>query len=156
MIAEQKSVLIALDERDLGSAQDLARSLKVDLQIQPGAQFLDPLTAILVAGGALLVATFVVELIDKARGGMIIDLDPDAEHLARRDRSVPAGWVVIVDADGKSVKIETHDAPKGVSERLLERIIDGTFKTATDIAKAATEALGVGKVQEEGSSSSSG
>ena len=142
------SISILLTDEDLGAAQELARTTGVDLQILPKPQIIDPFTAVLIAGGVLLVGKFVVDLIDRLRGGVVIELRPNAPPLVRRDRAIPYGWAMVVAADGKSVKIETHDAPKDAAERLLGEIISGALKTSQDIAKAAKEALGAGKVQE--------
>ena len=53
----------------------------------------------------------------------------------------------MITVDG-SVKLEIHDAPRDAAERLLEKIIDGTFGTAKQIASAASDALGAEKVEE--------
>lgn len=144
---DDRSISILLIDEDLGTAQELARTMRVDLQILPKAQMIDPFTAILIGGGILLTGKFVVDLIDRLRGGVVIDLRPAAHYLVRRDRSLPYGWVVVEAPDGQSVKIETRDAPKDAAERLLSTIINGTLKTAQDVAKNAKEVLGEDKVQ---------
>lgn len=146
---ENTEIRIVLEEDELGYAQAAARKWKVDLEIVAEPQVIEPVTAILVAGGALLVGKFVVDLIDRLRGGVLIDLRPDAKDFIKRRRGVPYGWALIRSADGKEVKIETHDAPKDAAERLLGQIIEGVLKSATEIAKVAREALGDDKVQEQ-------
>lgn len=147
-MANTRSISILLNDEDLGAAQELARTAGVDLQILPKPQVVEPVTAILVGGGIVLTVKFVADLIDRFRGGVVVDLRPDAQYFVRRDRSVPYGWAVIVAADGKSVRIETRDAPVDAGERLLKAIIDGTLKTSEEIAKAAKDSYGAGKVQE--------
>jgi len=147
-MANTRSIRILLNDEDLGAAQEVARTTGIDLQILPKPQVVEPFTAILVAGGVVLTVKFVADLIDRFRGGVVVDMRPDAEYFARRDRSLPYGWAVIIAADGKTVKIETRDAPVDAAERLLKAIVDGTLKTSQEIAKAAKDALGAGKVQE--------
>jgi len=149
---QEKSVRILLEKEELGPAQQLARATPLNLQIEGTPQILDPFTAILVAGGVIAISKFVVDLIDKMRGGVTIDLTPTATYFVRRERAVPYGWAIIKAADGKSVSIETHDAPKDASERLLHDIIDGVLKNSGDIAKAATAALGASKVRQQDAS----
>jgi hypothetical protein len=144
----RKTIKLLMDEKDVGEAQALARAARVDLQVVSEPHLIDPITAVVIGGGALLVFKVAVDLIDKMRGGVFIDLQPRANYLIRRDRQVPAGWVIVLAVDGKSVKIETRDAPKDISERLLTEIVNGTLKTAGDVAKEATKALGAGKVEE--------
>src|SRR5262249_37062683 len=100
-------------------------------------------------GAGIMAAHFIVDLIEKRRGGLVIDLKPGAKNLVRRDRSVPFGWAVIRSADGVNVKIETHDAPKDASERLVGQIIDGVVKDSKAIVEAAEKLLGPGKVKVE-------
>jgi hypothetical protein len=107
---------------------------------------------VLVAGGALLVGKFVVDLIDRLRGGVVIDLRPDATNFVSRNRDVPYGWAV-VRAAGGTVSINVHDAPKDASERLLGMIIDGVIKSAGEVAEEAVKSLGADKVEQDPPSS---
>jgi hypothetical protein len=151
-MANTRSISILLNDDDLGTAQELARTGEIDLQILPKPQIVEPFTLIVVGGALVLTFKFMVDLIERLRGGLVIDLRLDARYLVRRDREVPAGWVVVVATDGRSVKIETHDAPKDTAERLLSQIIDGSMKTSQEIAKAAKEMLGPEKVQDPAAS----
>jgi hypothetical protein len=147
-MSEDKSIRIGLYDEDFAAAQELAQSGRVELQIEPKAEILDPLTYILIGAGVVAAVKFTFDLMDQIKGGVVIDLQPSAKSVVRRDRATPYGWVVVMAADGKSVKIETHDAPRDAAERLLEDIIKGVFKNSGDIARAAKDALGAAKVEE--------
>jgi hypothetical protein len=147
-MAEEKSIRIVLEPEELQQAEEAARTARVDLQTEPSPEIIPVVAVVLVAGGALLVGKFVVDLIDRLRGGVVIDLRPDAKDFIRRNREVPYGWAVVRAADG-SVSINVHDAPKDASERLLGMIIDGVIKSAADVAKEAAKALGGDKVRKD-------
>ena len=145
-----KQVRIVFDEEsadtEVPDAKKIASQLRVDLQEEPQAQFVEPVTAILIGGGALLLGKFIVDLMEKMKGGVLIDLRPTATPLVTRKKDIPYGWATVIAADG-SVEIEVHDAPKDAAERLLSEIIEGALKTAKEVAAAATERLGADKVK---------
>ena len=146
-MAEHSSVRIEILPEELGDAQQLAATSRVDVTVVSEPQIVEPITALLVAGGVLTVAKFVVDLIDRLLGGVVIDLRADARSLVARDRAVPYGWAIVVATDGR-VKLETHDAPKDAAERLISQIISGVLNSAKDIAKAGKQELGEGKVED--------
>jgi len=145
-MTEDKSILIAVDPQDLEAAQDLARAAKVDMEVQPKSQFLDPLSIILISGGVAAIAKFTADLIDRFHGGIVVDLRPSAKQLVRRDKSVPYGWALVIAADGK-VEINVHDAPKDALERWVSDIIQGVLKNTKDVAEAAAKTFGKDKVK---------
>jgi hypothetical protein len=102
---------------------------------------------ILIAGGVTLVARFVTNWWEKRRGGLVVDQRPTTKDQVYRDKDVPYGFVLVFPADGGQVKIETKDMPKDALDHFLESIINGGFKTVTDLAKAAAEAVGEDKVE---------
>ena len=124
-----------------------AATNRVDITVVSEPEIIEPITALLVAGGVFTAAKFIVDLIDRLRGGLLIDLRPGARSLVARDRAVPFGWAVVVARDGR-VKLETHDAPKDAAERLISQLISGVVTSAKDIAKAAKQELGDGKVED--------
>lgn len=146
-MAEGKSITIALESDDLAPAQELARTNKVNIEIKPQAQFIDPLSIVLIFGGVVAIAKFTVDLFDRFHGGVIVDLRSDAKQLVRRDKSLPYGWIVVVAADGKKVDINVKDAPKDAAERWVEDIINGVVKSAKDVADSAAKAFGKDKVR---------
>lgn len=144
-MADQSEIRFVLEKTDLPAAQSTAQQLELNFQIQPSPQFLDPFTAALIAGGALLIAKFVREQIQIHKGGLFIDLSHKPIQV-RRDKEIPYGLVVIVDATGKKVKVETHDAPKDAAERLLGGLFSGALKSADQVSAAAKTALGAKNV----------
>jgi hypothetical protein len=147
-MTQEKSIQIAIDQGDLEAFQTLARHHKVDLEVEPKPQILDPISIILIGGGVIAVTKFTVDLIDKYRGGIIVDLRPSAKRLVSRDKSVPAGWALVVAADGK-INIDVKDAPKDALERWVSEIIQGVLKNAKDVAAAAAKAFGDDKVKSD-------
>ncbi len=119
-----------------------------DIQVQ-----MAPITAVLIAAGVAVAAKFVADWWERLRGGLVIDMRPDAEDLFRRDRNVPYGIIVILAADGGQVRIESHDMPKDGIQQLLELVISGAYKTVMDIAKVAKKALPDASVEEVPSAS---
>ncbi len=107
-----------------------------------------PITAVLIAAGVAVVAKFVADWWERLRGGLVIDMRPNAEDQIRRDRNVPYGIIVIFPTDGGQVKIESHDMPKDGIQQLLEFVISGAYKTVLDIAKIAKKALPDASVEE--------
>lgn len=144
----QVQVQIIVPDAELENAQQLARSAGLDAQIQPKAQLADPFSWILIGGAVLATATFIRDLVERSRGGLVIDLGRGGSERTRRQREVPFGWVLIFSPDGKEVSIEVHDAPKDTTERLLSEIVSGGYKTAVDIAEAARKILPSNKVKD--------
>lgn len=141
------------EDADLAAAQDAAAGVGVELteaQAPPGDGLepeIAPIVAVLVGAGALAGAKFILDWWERRRGGLVIDLRADAADQIYRDKDVPWGYVVHFPADGGEVKVETKDAPKDAVERWISEVISGAFKSATDVAKAAAEALGDDKVE---------
>jgi hypothetical protein len=136
-----------LDEEELNDAIQSASSVGVDLRVEPKPEVIEPISWILIGGAAIAAGKFLFDLFDKLKGGVLIDLRPNASKLVCRDKDIPFGWATVIAADG-SVKIEIHDAPKDAAERLLSEIVDGAFSTAKQVASAAADALGPDRVKE--------
>lgn len=103
----------------------------------------EPVTAVLVAGAAVLVAKFVTDWWERRKGGLVLDQRPGKPEI-RRDKALPWGYVVIYPTDGAVVRIETRDAPKDALQQLLESIVGGVLGNSDDITAAAVKALGEG------------
>jgi hypothetical protein len=142
---ETKEIRILLEEAELGPAVELAQTSPLDYRIEAKAQVIDPITAVLIGGGVLMVAKFVFDVFDKLKGGVVVDLRQQPLAI-KRNKQLPAGWVLVLAADG-TVSIETHDAPKDTSERLLAGLIEGALGTAKEVASRATELFGVEHVK---------
>jgi hypothetical protein len=136
-----------LEEEELRAAFETAPTSGVNLQVQGKPQLLDPLSWILIGGAGAFLLKFLVDLLDRLKGGVIIDLR-EKPLVIRRDRDLPFGWAAVITSDGR-VKIDVHDAPKDAEERLLEKFIEGAFDSAKDVASEARKLLGDGNVEEE-------
>jgi hypothetical protein len=144
--SSEKSISIGIDNEDLKVAQEFAIEAGAELQLDTKLQFGDPVSIVLIAGGIMAVTKVTFDLIDKYRGGMIVDLRPSAEQLVRRDKSVTAG-VALVITDDRKVRIEVKDAPKDALERWVSEIIRGVLKTAKDVTDSASKEFGEEKVK---------
>jgi len=107
---------------------------------------IEPVTAVLIAAGVAALAGFIRDWIISSKGGTVVDLTPDAKDKIYRDKALNYGWLMVISADGK-VEVNVKDAPKDATERLIEAVISGTFKSVADIAKLAKDALGADKVK---------
>jgi hypothetical protein len=143
-MSEEKQIRIAVSSSDVEAIERAGRGGDVEVAIEPRPEFIDGFSAVLIAGAALLVAKFIRDQVEQLKGGVLIDLRKDSSAPAKRTKEVPYGWVVVL-TDDKPVEIEVRDAPKDAAERLLEKIVDGSLKTAADIIKGATKELGAGK-----------
>jgi hypothetical protein len=136
------------EEADLEVAQSFANE-RPDIQVEATSGppkggiegQMEPVTAVLIAAGAAAVAKFVMDWWEKRRGGLVVNMRPEAKDQIYRDQDVPYGFVVIFPSDGGQVKIETRDMPKDAIQQLLEVVISGAYKTVLDLAKAAKDAL---------------
>ena len=107
-----------------------------------------PVTAVLIFAGATAIAKFVMDWWETRRGGLVINMRPDAKNQISRNRDVPYGYILIFPSDGGQVKIETRDMPKDATQQLLEAVISGVFKNVKDLAKAAKASLPGASVEE--------
>jgi hypothetical protein len=132
-----KIVVISDEDADLaalGEASGLTRSEEDDVQ----DLFLDPITAAVLIGGALVAARFVLHVIDVYRGGVEINLTVKPPTV-KRNKEVPFGYVVTLTADGK-VDVNTKDEPKDAIERMVESILKLPVDATVSTVKAAIEA----------------
>lgn len=141
------------DEADYDAAAEVvegAQGATLEVVTQGGAEAevaIAPVIAVLVGVGILGAGKFILDLIDRMRGGVVIDQRPDAVDDIYRDKALPFGWVVVRPSDGGKVEIEVKDAPKDMVERLLADLVGGVLKTASSVADAAKAVVGAAKVQ---------
>jgi hypothetical protein len=117
---KKKEIRLAFDPSDLQIAEEAARRSEVDFQSLPQSQFIDGFSAVLIAGGALLIAKFVLDLIERFRGGIVIDLRSNGKGSIKRDKAVPAGWAVVLTEDGQVESASTtlrRMHPRGFSKQ---------------------------------------
>ncbi|HNV10976.1 MAG TPA: hypothetical protein PKN27_06565 [Propionibacteriaceae bacterium] len=110
------------------------------------AQFA-PVAAVLIGAAVVTTVKVVMEWWEKVRGGLVIDQREGVADTIHRDRDVPYGFVVIFPPDGGTVKVEVKDAPKDALNYWISEVISGAFKTVSDLAKAAKDLAGDGKVE---------
>lgn len=141
MKGETDTMLVVVDSRDKEHAMELAEQNGVHARIAPARGF-EPVTTttLLLMGAASAVAT-VVYLIDKEKGGQIIDLRQGAVKSFYRTNDVAYGLVVVIAKDG-SATVEVKE-PKGmfgvVVQALMEVMVglgDKEIKAAASAAEA--------------------
>lgn len=117
-----------------------------------GQQFA-PVVAILIGAGVIAAAKIITDWWERVRGGLVVDQRPGAADMIYRDADVPFGYVLVFPTDGGSVKVEVKDAPKDAMQAWISEVISGGLKTVSELAKAAKEVAGAGKVDVEASAS---
>lgn len=88
---------------------------------ESGFETLDPVSASILIGGAVVLAGVIASAVEQWRGGTVIDMRVEPP-VVRRDKGVLLGVMVIFAADG-SVDVKVEDMPKTSLERLTEGVI---------------------------------
>jgi hypothetical protein len=140
MIQKETRLVVHCDEEINASyvAEEANRlALRTD-KAAVGELALDPLTVAVVVGATYAVTHLIVLIIDRWRGGTVLDLGIKPPAI-RRDRSVPVGVFVVVGADGE-VEIHAKDLPKDGLERIVEKLLSlgelATKETVQSIVKS--------------------
>ena len=128
---------------ELEELRKIAAEHGVSVEVDEEAGFVDPATiTVLLLGGSLAVAT-VAYLLDQRRGGQIIDLRPGADPIARRDRGLVYGLILLIAMDGK-VEVNVRE-PRGmfgqVIDALKEVLGDLLGASATKAQELASSAV---------------
>ena len=123
-----ENVFVSLGTEDLEYAKSVATKHGVTIEADTEDGLLDPGTlTVLLMGGSLAVST-VVYLLDKRRGGQIIDLRPNADPIARRDKGLQFGLVTLIAPDGQV--LVTVKEPRG----MYGQVLDTLRSTIVDLA----------------------
>ena len=101
---------------------------------------LDPATALIVVGGALGLARFVVSIFERHRGGIRIDLGT-IPPTVDRTKDIPFGTIIIFTTDD-DVRIETVDEPKDAVERMVSDLLKLSMPADAAAVKAALGGTG--------------
>ncbi|SDE29209.1 hypothetical protein [Auraticoccus monumenti] len=130
------------DDEDLAAAHEASLSTGVDFQQAPDEsdgleEQITVIAGIVIGAGVLAAAKFIADWWEKRRGGLVIDMRPDAADQVHRDRDVPWGHVLIFTADGKDVRVETQDMPEDATERLIAAVLSGVLGTPAELKKKA-------------------
>ena len=103
-----------------------------------------PVIVIALIGGAALAAGTWAYFEDRRKGGQIIDLRDGAAEIARRDKGVVYGLIVIIAGDGK-VTVDVKE-PKGFFGAVIKDVLDAlqgvVTKSIGSVADAAKAAAG--------------
>lgn len=137
--------MVEVDVADLASVEELAAIEGVTIE-RVVTRGLDPITGttLLLIGTTAAVGA-VVYMLERRKGGQVIDLRPGVTDLLYRDKSLMYGLVVIITADG-SVSVEVKE-PKGLLGQVVSELISATAEIAGDItteavANKVSESLG--------------
>ena len=135
---ERQTEVIVIDRDDLSAVREIAATNDVELTALPTSAF-EPITtiALLLTGSALAIST-VAYLIDKRKGGQVIDLRPGTPKPFYRTSDVVYGLVLIVAMDG-TVTVEVKE-PKGMFGVVVEAL-QGMTASLAEVSIEAIAAL---------------
>lgn len=104
----------------------------------------EPVTAILVGAAVVAVARIVKDWWSRLRGGLVVDLRPEATDMFYRDRDLEFGYIATIAADG-TVTVNVKDIPDA-AENWISTLLGLVGKPAAEVAEAASTLIGAGKV----------
>ena len=127
--------IIKIEPEDLDTVRELAAAHDVSVQ-QLELRAIDTVTtATLALLGTSIAVSTVIFLVEKMKGGQIIDLRPDAPKMFYRSQDLLYGLIVIVGLDGK-VMVNVKE-PRGMFSDVVETLKSLT----TDIGKGGVNAI---------------
>ena len=143
-ISDSTEVVLVVDRGDLAAAQQAATELNIQLKILP-VRGLEPLTTVtIILIGAAAAVGVVVDVIDKNKGGQVIDLRPGAPKSIYRSKDVVYGLVLVIAQDGVA-KVQVLE-PRGMFGTAIEALknlaVEMSGASAQQIAESAKGALG--------------
>jgi hypothetical protein len=114
--------IVAVRPDEVDTLLDLARQHDVAVERIPGRGF-EPVTMLTfsIVGTTVAVSTLVY-LLDRRKGGQVVDLRPGAARMIYRTTDVAYGLVVMIAVDG-SLKIEVRE-PKGMFGQVCELVTE--------------------------------
>lgn len=136
--------VIVLSPDELEALRQFGKDHGVRVEVQPSRGF-EPVSTVvaLVVGGTAAVGT-VLHLVDRSKGGQMVDLRPGAERVVFRTPDVVYGLVVCVAVDGE-VTVEVKE-PRGlfgsVAEMLAAIVSDMGGKPVDEVAGQVRELVG--------------
>lgn len=135
--SEPARQLTQVDSDDLEYLKEVAEENGVTIEVSEEEGFtIVGEIAVLLIGASLAVAT-VAYLLDARRGGQVVDLRPAADPIARRDKGVQHGLVLLIAVDGK-VTVEVHE-PREMFGIVIDALKD-VMKDLVGASAAATAA----------------
>ena len=152
-MSDRKITISIDDDEDLVAARSAAEHQGVSYQEVTGEpsgdleELVEPVTAVLIGAGVVAGVKMVMDWWERRKGGLVIDLRPDAKELIRRDRNLSYGFVVTFPPEGGKVTVDVKDVPDA-AEKWVAEVINGAFKSVKDVADAAAKTVGKDKVEE--------
>jgi hypothetical protein len=135
LVADNEVVeqMVVVDVGDRAMVTELAAAHGIDVAEVERRTF-DPVTAValLLIGSPMAVGT-VTYLLDRAKGGQVIDLREDAPKMIYRTTDLVYGLIVIVAKDG-AVSVEVKE-PKG----MLGSVLDSLRGVLSDVAAKSVD-----------------
>lgn len=136
--------IVVIDSEDREYFEQIAAENGVSLEEIDQSGFIDPITVSFIIIGAAAAISLVQYLIDKRKGGMVLDSRPGAPRPMYRSKDVDYGLVVIYAVDGK-VDVQVKE-PRGLFGQVIDALTSIISKkigaSAGDLAKAADKAVG--------------
>jgi len=109
-------------------------------------EIVEPVTFVIV-GSVLLTIAVVGSLVERWRGGLVVDLRDGAAAVLTRDSAVPAGYIVVLEPGG-GVRIDVRNQPQDALERLTTQLLSTVAEVPTGMMGAAAEIFGKEHVEE--------
>ena len=85
------------------------------------------MTAVLIGAGVVAGIKLLMDWWGRRKGGLVIDLRPDAKDLFYRDDALDYEYVVTLPADGGKVTVEVKDNPDAATT-WINKVIEGGFE----------------------------
>ncbi|MEJ2852589.1 MULTISPECIES: hypothetical protein [unclassified Saccharothrix] len=137
-LSDNTSSVVIVDRDDLDAVTGIAAEHGVLVQPVDTRDLEPVLTVTLVLLGSALAVGTVTHLVDRVKGGQVVDLRPGAPRPLYRSKDVVYGLIVIHTVDGK-VSVEVKE-PRG----LFGQAIDAVVQVLTGMPEAgAAEVAGV-------------
>lgn len=135
----EQTEFVVVEQDDLAHVRQLAADHDVVVEEVPSEGF-EPVTTVALAlfGGAAAVAA-VVHLIERRKGGQVIDLRPGAPKLVYRTPELQFGLVLIQRVDG-TISVEVKE-PRGLFGQVLDTLRDVLGTIAGEGLQAAQETV---------------
>lgn len=131
--SEDKGVRLIVDRGDMDYLDSIAEQHDVEVVEERG--FLDPLSVtVLLFGGSAAVGV-VAELVERHKGGVVLDLQSSPRKEPYRSKGLPYGIIMIIADDGQ-VQIEVRE-PKG----MFGQVLDAVSQATVDLGKATIDRL---------------
>ncbi len=121
MAETESNEVVVVDQAEVNYLECVAAEQGVEIERLPIRGF-EPITIVTLSlTGTPLAVSTVVYLLDRRKGGQVVDLRPGAPKTVYRSTDVTYGLVVIIAADG-ATKVDVRE-PKGMFGHVSELIV---------------------------------